>query len=130
MCSKHNYGVPVWLSSLRILCCHCSLGRCCGTGLTPWPRNFCVPLAWPKRISKQKTNKKIVYVSFSTCSWFNSSVWFKLKLVSMIFEERFVFIYLQTWGFTMTIISKKGFVNWHTWILIPVLPQRCYISYT
>ena len=83
-----------------------------------------------KNIKTKNKQKKIVYVSFSTCSWFNSSVWSKSKLVSMIFEERFLFIYLQTWGFTMTIISKKGFVNWHTWILIPVLPQRCYISYT
>ena len=35
---KSIYGVPWWLSGLKIQCCPCSgLGHCCGVGLIPGP---------------------------------------------------------------------------------------------
>ena len=45
-----SQGVPLRCSGWRTWCCHCSvLGHCHGMGLTPWPRNFCMPWMWSKK---------------------------------------------------------------------------------
>ena len=46
-------GVPLWLSQLRIRCCHFS-----DTGLIP--ENLCMPWAWPK--NKVRGRKKLVFI--------------------------------------------------------------------
>ena len=56
---KAMSGVPWWLSGLRIWHCHSS-------GCDPWPRNFCMPLAWPKEKEKKQRSHPN---SENMCMW-------------------------------------------------------------
>ena len=48
---KWNLGVHLWCSKLRIRCCHWrGSGHCCGADFDPWPENFHLLWAQPKKI--------------------------------------------------------------------------------
>ena len=49
---KKSLGVPRWLSELRVQHCH----WCCGVGLTPGLRDFCMPQM--QQTKKQAKNIK------------------------------------------------------------------------
>lgn len=55
-------GVPLWHSRLKIRCCHCS-----GSGFNPWPGNFHIPQAWPRKQNKTKQKFKRERIGKGDC---------------------------------------------------------------
>ena len=49
-----------WLHRLRICCCHCSLGPCCGTGSIPGPGTCTCRTCTAKKQNKQ-TNLTVAF---------------------------------------------------------------------
>lgn len=97
--SRVNYTIKdKWRSSLvvewiRISHCHCcGLGHCCGTSSHPWPGNFRMPWAWPKKRRERKKDylKKpsVEHSSFKTASSITPSISLYLPTYFPSLEQR------------------------------------------
>ena len=59
-----HWGVPWWLSGLRIQQSLLWLGLLLWYGFNPWPRNLCMPQARPKKIKKKISHCSCGFVNF------------------------------------------------------------------